>query len=221
MHFAFLPPLSCRSSSLLPSSTHLSTTRPTPSSTTHRRVSSITMNEPSNLKNRRQLLVQGLTTLAGLTFLSKSANAKSGDSPTISIFGVGGQSSPFTKGVQKGGKTLYKPYSKDELEVYTRIIQESKDRLDGAEYAIRDKSWEDVRSRIRLEMSDLRKVQMNLNQNLQDTKERSNAEKMYQKFKQDIEALDYAASTKDQSRAYKAWNSASQNLKQWRKLVGF
>eukprot|EP00172_Hildenbrandia_rubra_P003658 Plantae.Rhodophyta-Hildenbrandia_rubra.ctg6110.p1 GENE.Plantae.Rhodophyta-Hildenbrandia_rubra.ctg6110~~Plantae.Rhodophyta-Hildenbrandia_rubra.ctg6110.p1 ORF type:complete len:213 (-),score=25.68 Plantae.Rhodophyta-Hildenbrandia_rubra.ctg6110:435-1073(-) len=212
MDFAFVTPLPFGPTTLRPHSFLTKTC-------TNQTMTTMTMN--TSKVSRRDVMIRALVAGGALVVGPLTAQAKSGDAPKISIFGVGGQSSPFTAGIKSGGKTLYKPYNADELQIYGRIINESKDRLDGAAQAIKDKSWEDLRSRMRLEMSDLRKTQMTLMNNLSDKKERSDAEITYQQFKQAIEDLDYAASTKNQDKALKAYTAAQTHLASWRDTVGF
>lgn len=150
-----------------------------------------------------------------------AALAKSGEAPSISIFGVGGQSSPFSAGVQTGGKKVYKSFNDDEVALYKRIVEESNDRLEGALDSIKIKSWEDIRSRIRLEAYNLRKTQLKVNANIDDAKQSSAAEKAYKVFKTDLENLDQAAVAKNQDKAYKAYNASLKSLAAWKTTVGF
>lgn len=170
--------------------------------------------------SRRQALLAGFALLAGAT-LPKDALAKSGDSPKISVFGVGGASSPFDSGIQRGGKTQYKEFQPDEVAVFKRIVAESKERLEGAADSIKAKSWEDIRSRIRLEASDLRKTQLTVNANIEDSKQSAAATKAYKVFKKDLEDLDYAAVTKNQDKARKYYNAALKSLSAWEASAGF
>lgn len=167
---------------------------------------------------RRDALLAGAALLAGIP---AAALAKSGDSPKISVFGVGGASSPFTAGVQSGGKLQYKSFNEDEITLYKRIVDDSKARLEGAIDSIKSKSWEDVRSSIRLEASDLRKTQLTVNANIEDDKESKKATKAYLVFKNDLENLDQAAVQKNQDRAYKAYNAALKSLGAWQEVAGF
>lgn len=139
----------------------------------------------------------------------------------MSVFGVGGQSSPFTAGVQRGGKVLYKTFSDDEVAVFKRIINDSRDRLEGAADSIKIKYWEDIRGRIRLEASDLRRTQITVNANIDDKKQAADAQKAYKIFKTDLEALDAACIQKNQGKAYKAYNASLKSLKDWQNVVGF
>lgn len=171
--------------------------------------------------SRREALATAAALVAGTVLGPFAASAKSGDSPKISVFGVGGASSPFTAGIQTGGKVAYKQFNDDEVAVFKRIVSESYDRLEGALPSIKIKSWEDIRSRIRLEASDLRKTQLTVNANIEDSKKSATAAKAYQTFKQDIERLDAAAVEKNQDKAYKAYNASLKSLAAWKSIVGF
>lgn len=180
---------------------------------------SVTMS--ANPISRRQALSAAAAVFAGVSLAPLVSEAKSGDSPTISIFGIGGQSSPFTAGVQQGGKVQYRSFNDDEITIYKRIINDSKDRLEGAYDSIKAKSWEDIRSRIRLEASDLRKAQLTVNSNISDKKLQAAAAKAYQLFKEDLERLDQACVQKNQDKAYKSYNSSLKSLTAWQLAAGF
>lgn len=171
--------------------------------------------------SRRQALSAAAALVAGASLAPLIANAKSGDSPSISIFGIGGQSSPFTAGVPTGGKVQYTGFNDDEIATYKRIVNESKDRLEGASDSIKAKSWEDIRGRIRLEAQDLRKTQLTVNSNIRDKKVQAAAAKAYQLFKEDIERLDMACVQKNQEKAYKSYNSSLKSLQAWQTAAGF
>lgn len=179
----------------------------------------VRMSTPS--VSRRQALAAAAALLGGAALTPLSALAKAGTSPSISVFGVGGMSSPFASGVQKGGTVLYKTFGPDEVAVFERIVRESKDRLESASGAIKIKSWDDVRSKIRLEAADLRKTQITIMSNLQDPDQVATAQKAYKTFKQDIEALDAACVQKNQNRAYKAYNASLKSLTAWQSAAGF
>lgn len=85
---------------------------------------------------------------------------------------------------------------------------------------ILDKSWEEVRSRLRLEMNLLRRTAVNLNGKITDPTSKAAAEKAYAQFKKDIDSLDYAARTKSQDKALKARGFAITSLASWSKAVG-
>lgn len=148
------------------------------------------------------------------------ASAKSGDAPKISIFGVGGASSPYTAGVQTGGTVQYKEFNADEQALYRRTIDESRQRLESAIDPIKGKSWDDVRSRIRLEMSELRGIVVKVNSNIEDKAVATKADKAYNDFKLAIENLDYAAITKDQPKALKSYNNALKSFSVWSAVTG-
>lgn len=171
--------------------------------------------------SRRQALAAAAALVAGATLSPLAASAKGGDAPKISIFGVRGASSPFTAGYQTGGKVIYKKFNDDEVAVFKRIVSDSKNRLEGASDSIKLKSWEDVRSRIRLEASDLRKTQISVMGGIEDPSQAAKATKAYETFKNDIERLDAAAIQKNQDRAYKAYNASLKSLSAWQDSVGF
>lgn len=78
----------------------------------------------------------------------------------------------------------------------------------------------DIRSLIRLEMSLLRQTQISVMNSLSDSKQKAAAEKVYASFKLNINDLDYACVSKDQSRAAKSYKSVVKDLNEWRKVVG-
>lgn len=170
--------------------------------------------------SRRQALAAAAALVSGAALSPLAAFAKSGDAPKISVFGVGGASSPFVAGWETGGKVIYKRFGEDELAVFKRIVSDSKNRLEGASDSIKQKSWEDVRSRIRLEASDLRKTQITINDAIDDPSQAAKATKAYKTFKNDIERLDAAAIQKNQDRAYKAYNASLKSLSTWQDTVG-
>lgn len=169
--------------------------------------------------SRRDAMLAGAALLTG-AILPKSAFAKSGDSPKISIFGVGGASSPFDAGIQTGGKVIYKSFNDDEIAVFKRIFEESKERIEGASESIKIKSWEDIRSRLRLGY-DLRKIQIQVNANIENEKQSAAATKAYKAFKQELENLDQACIQKNQDKAYKAYNASLKTLATWQSTAGF
>lgn len=174
-------------------------------------------NSDNSSLNRRQLLVAGAALLAGVPL---SALAKSGDSPNISIFGVGGQSSPFTAGIQTGGSTLYTEFNEDELAVFKRIAEESKERIAGAGDAIKAKQWEDIRSRCRLEAYEFRKVQKKINESITEKSLQEKAVKASAAIKADIEQLDQACVQKNQDLSFKKYNALVKDIDAWVSLVG-
>lgn len=121
----------------------------------------------------------------------------------------------------RGGKVQYRSFNDDEVANYKRIINESKNRLEGASDSIKAKSWEDIRSRIRLEAQDLRKAQLTVNSNISDKKLQAAAAKAYQLFKEDLERLDQACVQKNQDKAYKSYNSSLKSLEAWQLAAGF
>lgn len=170
--------------------------------------------------SRRQALAAAAALVTGAVVAPLAASAKSGDSPKISIFGVGGASSPFTAGVQTGGKVIYKRFGDDEIAVFKRIVTDARDRLDGSVASIKIKSWEDVRGQLRLQ-TDLRRTQVIVNGGIDDPKQAAKAAKAYQTFKNDIERLDAACIQKNQDQAYKAHKASLASLAAWQDTVGF
>jgi hypothetical protein len=114
---------------------------------------------PTMALSRRAALGAGLGAL-GAALLPAAAFAKGGDGAKISVFGVGGASSPFTAGVQTGGTVVYSRFSEDEMAYFKSIVDASGERLAQAKASIDIKSWEDIRSLIRLETSLLRTTSM-------------------------------------------------------------
>lgn len=112
------------------------------------------------------------------------------------------------------------PYNDDEKAYLEKIVTDSKSSLKSTDGPILDKSWEEVRSRLRLEMSLLRKTQVELNKKITDPKSKAAAEKAYEQFKKDIDNLDYAARTKNQDKALKSRGFAITSLDAWVKAVG-
>lgn len=112
------------------------------------------------------------------------------------------------------------PYNDDEKEYLEKIVSDSTDSLKSTDGPILDKSWEEIRSRLRLEMNLLRKTQVELNQKITDPKSKADAEKAYEQFKKDIDNLDYAARTKNQDKALKSRGLAIISLAAWVKAVG-
>lgn len=167
--------------------------------------------------SRRQALLAGAAMLAGVPL---AALAKSGDAPKISIFGLNSASSPFTAGIKKDGKLLYEDLNPEELSIYKRIAEGSKARIVGADQSIKNKYWEDVRSRIRLEAYEFRKVQLRLNSALSKDQAQP-ALKTSSAFKADIEKLDQAAYQKNQEKAYKAYSAVVKDIDNWFSAVGF
>lgn len=174
-----------------------------------------------SLLSRRDALAAGLGVF-GAAILGEvlPAQAKSGDSPKISIFGLGGQSSPFSSGVQSSGTVQYEPYNDEEMAYFKKVVEGSADRLSTAKDSIDARSWEDIRSIIRLEMSLLRKTVVALNKNIRDSKVKKSAEVLYDAFKKDVNDLDYACVTKNQERAMKSYKLSLKDLSSWRNLVG-
>lgn len=174
--------------------------------------------EEKKAVSRREALIGGAALLAGIPL---SALAKGGDSPKISIFGVGGASSPFDAGFQTGGKVLYSEFSDDELAVFKRIVNQSQERIVDATDSIKARSWEDIRSRCRLEAYDLRKIILRVNDAIADQTTAAKAKKIAKSIKDDIEQLDQACVAKNQDLAYKKYNATVKDIAEWKEFVGF
>lgn len=181
------------------------------------KISSSTVTMSAQPISRRQALLTGAALLAGVPL---AALAKSGDAPKISIFGVNDVSSPFTAGLKRDGKVLYEDLNPEELAIYKKIAEGSKNRIVGADDSIKNKYWEDVRSRVRLEAYEFRKVQLRVNSAL-DKGQADAALKATKAFKTDLEKLDQAAYQKNQDQAFKAYNAVVKDIDNWFSAVGF
>lgn len=173
---------------------------------------------PTMALTRRAALGAALSAM-GAAVLPASAFAKGGDAPKISIFGVGGASSPFDAGIQTGGTVLYSRFSEDEIAYFKSIVDASSDRFAQAKASIDIKSWEDIRSLIRLETSLLRTTMVKVAESL-DKDGQKKATSIYEDFKLDLNDLDYACSTKNQEKANKAYKATLRSFASWREEVG-
>lgn len=167
--------------------------------------------------SRRDALLTGAALLLGVP---AAALAKSGEGPKISVFGIGGPSSPFNAGIPTGGKVQYKENGEAEIAVFRRIISESKTRLEGAVPSLKAKYWEDIRSTLRLEMTGLRPTVLKINSTLDDTTSKK-ATKAYLVLKNDLENLDQACIQKNQNKAFKAYNASLKSFSAWQDVVGY
>jgi hypothetical protein len=173
--------------------------------------------------SRRAALSVGLGALgAALLGAGSPVLAKSGEGAKISVFGVGGASSPFVSGISKSGQVLYTPFSDEEQNYFKGIVEGSAERLTGAKTSIDGKSWEDIRSAIRLEMTLLRQTAVTINSNLRlsDPKKADTADKIFAQFKKNVNALDYACVLKDQDKALKSYKATIKDFAGWREVVG-
>ncbi|OSX79123.1 hypothetical protein BU14_0086s0010 [Porphyra umbilicalis] len=168
----------------------------------------------------RRAVLAGALAAAGLAILPDTAQAMGGEGAKQSFFGAKSISNPFTYNEKSKGPIVYKPYNDDEKAYLEKIVTDSKSSLKSTDGPILDKSWEEVRSRLRLEMSLLRKTQVELNKKITDPKSKAAAEKAYEQFKKDIDNLDYAARTKNQDKALKSRGFAITSLDAWVKAVG-
>lgn len=167
--------------------------------------------------SRRKALQTAAAVLAGVPL---AALAKSGDSPKISIFGVGGFSSPFTAGVTTGGQRQYAEYNDDEIMRFKRIVNESKDRIIAASGSVKSKSWDDLKSCVRLEAYEVRRIQRQVDASLDGDKKKA-ATKASQAFKVSLEEFDQAVSQKSPAKTAKAYDATIKTLSAWQKVVGF
>lgn len=167
--------------------------------------------------SRREALLAGVALVTGVPL---AALAKGGDSPKISIFGVRGASSPFDAGFQTGGKVLYSELGDEEVAIYKRIVKDSTARIEGTNDAIKTKSWQDIRARIRLEASELRTVQSIINDAIDDKATNKAAQKALGRFKVSLEGFDQACIEKNQNDAYKKYNATMKDLAAWQEVVG-
>lgn len=173
---------------------------------------------PTMALSRRAALGAALSAV-GAAMLPASAFAKGGDAPKISIFGVGGASSPFDKGIERGGSVLYSRFSEDEMAYFKSILDASNERFVQAKSSIDIKSWEDIRSLIRLETTLVRSTMVKVAESL-DKDGQKKANSIYDGFKRDLNDLDYACSIKNQDKAQKAYKSTLKSFSSWREEVG-
>jgi Oxygen evolving enhancer protein 3 (PsbQ) len=170
--------------------------------------------------NRRSALGLGLGAL-GAALLKGAApvHAKSGEFARQSIFGVGGASSPFDAGIQRSGTVQYSKFAPAEMAYFKSIVDGSSTRLDSAKTEIDNKSWEAVRSTIRLEMSLLRQTMLSVQANIADPKVKASAQKLYDAFKKDVNDMDYACVLKNQDKARKSFKLTVTDLASWREVA--
>lgn len=173
---------------------------------------------PTMALSRRAALGAALSAV-GAAMLPAAAFAKGGDAPKISVFGVGGASSPFDKGIEKGGTVLYSRFSDDEMAYFKSIVDASQERFVQAKSSIDIKSWEDIRSLIRLETTLLRTTMVKVGESL-DKDGQKKATSIYEGFKKDLNDLDYACSIKNQEKAQKAYKATLKSFGSWRDEVG-
>lgn len=106
----------------------------------------------------------------------------------------------------------------DEVAKYRNILKESqKDLSVTAAAAIDGKSWEDVRSALRLRANDLGAAAKRLSDASPSAKE---ATKAYNRFKASANKLDWAARQKNQAKAVAAREAAAADLDKWARVVG-
>lgn len=169
--------------------------------------------------SRRAALAALAAVVAGAA--AGTAPASAGPAAKQSIFGYGGASSPYSYADQKlyTGTVLYKDLNEGEVAKYRNIFKESQMDLGAtASAAIAGKSWEDVRSAIRLRANDLGAAAKRLSDASPSSKA---ATKAYNQFKASANALDWAARQKNQAKAVAAREAAAADLDKWGKVVGF
>ena len=106
----------------------------------------------------------------------------------------------------------------EEVGKYRAIYQASRQDLsETAVAAIAGKSWEDVRSALRLRANDLGAAAKRLSDASSSSKA---ANKAYDQFKASANRLDWAARQKDQAKATAAREAASADLDKWGQVVG-
>jgi hypothetical protein len=171
--------------------------------------------------DRRQLL-QGLLVAAVAVFAGKAQPAHSGSEPKMSFFGADAPSSPFSYN-ESQKEPLFKGITPELLEEYRLAISEAKKRIEDSGEAISTKSWEDVRSALRLALGTLRSVcsKVNAYAAAEATKqEKKKIEKAYRDFLKTIEDMDYAARMKDPDRAERLRTASIAALDNWMSTVG-
>lgn len=172
--------------------------------------------------SRRDALAAAIALVAGATVVApRPSFAKGGEGAKISIFGVGGASSPFVAGVKTTGQVQYSKFGDSELAVFKNIIDQSEQRVAGAGDSIKLKSWEDIRSSIRLEASGLRETIRKVNSSIDDPKVAKAADKAYASLKQNMENLDQACIQKNQDKAFKSYNALLKDISSWKTVAGF
>lgn len=170
---------------------------------------------------RRQLL-QGAAAALLAALIGKALPSHAAGEPKMSFFGADAPSSPFTYD-EKEGEPIYKGITPELVEEYRAAINGAKKRIEDSGDAIAKKSWEDVRSALRLAVGTLRSVctKVNAYASAQATKqEKKNIEKAYRDFLKRIEDMDYAARMKDQDRAERFRTASISALDNWMTVVG-
>eukprot|EP00179_Madagascaria_erythrocladioides_P014413 CAMPEP_0198364706 /NCGR_PEP_ID=MMETSP1450-20131203/153800_1 /TAXON_ID=753684 ORGANISM="Madagascaria erythrocladiodes, Strain CCMP3234" /NCGR_SAMPLE_ID=MMETSP1450 /ASSEMBLY_ACC=CAM_ASM_001115 /LENGTH=200 /DNA_ID=CAMNT_0044072145 /DNA_START=77 /DNA_END=679 /DNA_ORIENTATION=+ len=176
----------------------------------------ICMSSTSPAPARRALLAG----IAAAALAPAAAAHASGDGPKYSIFGGGSQSSPFTYSMKTGGKPVYEKLNPEEVEFHVNMVKEGKGHLEATGGYIDTKNWEFVRAEIRSQMQNMRKSQLRLIEAVADQEGQKKSEEAYQKFKLDLEKLDFAARSKEQTKAYKARTEALKSLDNWASTAG-
>ncbi|KAF6001902.1 hypothetical protein CCYA_CCYA12G3384 [Cyanidiococcus yangmingshanensis] len=171
--------------------------------------------------DRRQLL-QWVAATSATVLIGKALPSSAAGEPKMSFFGADAPSSPFTYN-EREGEPVYKGITPELLNEYRASINGAKKRIEDAGEAISKKSWEDVRSALRLAVGTLRSVCSKVNSYAmaQATKqEKQNIEKAYREFLKRIEDMDFAARMKDQDRAERLRTASISALDNWMSVVG-
>eukprot|EP00184_Porphyridium_aerugineum_P000333 CAMPEP_0184700606 /NCGR_PEP_ID=MMETSP0313-20130426/14687_1 /TAXON_ID=2792 /ORGANISM="Porphyridium aerugineum, Strain SAG 1380-2" /LENGTH=196 /DNA_ID=CAMNT_0027160361 /DNA_START=107 /DNA_END=697 /DNA_ORIENTATION=- len=164
--------------------------------------------------SRREILT-GMGVAAALA--AAPALAAGGDSPKQSFFGGDSQSSPFTY-TMKQGTPIYDPKNEEEINFHKKVVAESKARLEKTNAMIAEKSWDEVRGELSLQMKELRHSSLKLIDLVAEDKKK--ATKAYDEFKKNVEALDLAARFKKQDEAKRYKAAATKALDSFAAQVG-
>mmetsp|Transcript_5796 Transcript_5796/g.10254 ORF Transcript_5796/g.10254 Transcript_5796/m.10254 type:complete len:211 (-) Transcript_5796:636-1268(-) len=180
----------------------------------------LVMSATSDRENvsRRALLAGLVVSTAALVSAPELAQA-GGEGPRYSFFGGESQSSPFVYSMKKG-TPVYKPLSPEEMEFHKRIADESKERIEGTDVYISQKSWDKVRGELRLEMYNLRHSQERLIESVKDDSGKKAAAQAFADFKKSVEDLDRAATNKKVEDARKARAATLKALSTFYSAVG-
>lgn len=156
-----------------------------------------------------------------LAGLSSSALASSGDSPKISVFGLGGTkadiSSPFVEDATTyspyspygtGKDALFKPLNADDVAFFKKKVAEAQKRFGKVESFIAKKQWEEIRSELTRQGPDFRGSVRKLVANKGTESARVAAETLFQ----DLEDLTVSSRRKQGAEASAAFVKAKAHL---------
>ena len=170
---------------------------------------------------RRELLL-GLGAAVLGTLLGRSLPAEAKGEPKMSFFGADAQSSPFTYNeVQE--TPIFEGLTADDLKKYRETVMSAKARIEATSDAISKKSWEDIRSALRLALGTLRDACLKINQVAiaqGGPNEKKNIQKAYRNFLSKIEEMDYAAREKSVDKVERLRTAATAALDNWMTVVG-